>query len=100
MMYLICPYGLQKKFQKSASLLKTKRQQARDKKRDPLTPEEIDQGHSAILGLCAFVDTHPYHVPAFLPDVLVILTTHLHDPQPIPVKATLDCTDTYMYTVF
>lgn len=46
----------------------------------------IVKRHAGILGLCAFVDAHPYEVPEFLPDVLVLLGDHLNDPQPIPVK--------------
>lgn len=72
-------------FQKTASTFKKNRQMARDGKRGPMTPEEIDKAHSAILGLGSFVACYPYHVPAFLPEILVVLTTHLHDPQPIPV---------------
>lgn len=45
----------------------------------------IVKRHAGILGLCAFVDAHPYEVPEFLPDVLVLLGDHLNDPQPIPV---------------
>lgn len=71
----------QSKFKKSAASFAKKRRQ-----RVARSPEEVDAAHSAILGLCAFVDTHPYHVPQYLPDVLVILTTHLNDPQPIPVS--------------
>lgn len=71
----------QSKFKKSAATFAKKRRQ-----KAALRPEEIDTAHSAVLGLCAFVDTHPYHVPKYLPDVLVILTTHLNDPQPIPVS--------------
>ncbi|XP_035710341.1 proteasome activator complex subunit 4A isoform X3 [Folsomia candida] len=78
------PMELLKSFQKTTQTFKRNRQRAKDGKRAALIPEEIDTAHSAILGLCAFVDTHPYHVPAFLPDILVVLTTHLHDPQPIP----------------
>ncbi|KAG8223216.1 hypothetical protein J437_LFUL003567 [Ladona fulva] len=40
--------------------------------------------HSGILGLCAFVNAHPYEVPEFLPDIFLILGNHLNDPQPIP----------------
>ncbi|XP_046402715.1 proteasome activator complex subunit 4A-like [Ischnura elegans] len=40
--------------------------------------------HSGILGLCAFVNAHPYDVPEFLPDIFLILGDHLSDPQPIP----------------
>ena len=45
--------------------------------------------HAAILGLCAFVNANPYTVPDDLPDVLMILSEHLHDPQPIPVSVTV-----------
>jgi len=78
------PMELLKSFQKSTMTFKRNRQNAKDGKRNALTPEEVDEAHASILGLCAFVDTHPYHVPSFLPDILVVLTTHLHDPQPIP----------------
>jgi len=40
--------------------------------------------HSGILGLCAFVEAFPYDVPSFLPPILMELSTHLNDPQPIP----------------
>ena len=39
--------------------------------------------HSAVLGLSAFVHSCPYDIPAHLPDVLMILAQHLHDPQPV-----------------
>ncbi len=42
--------------------------------------------HSVILGLCAFVNAYPYEVPEFVPDFLMILGDHLHDPEPIPVR--------------
>lgn len=45
----------------------------------------IVKRHAGILGLCAFVNAHPYDVPEFLPDILVLLGDHLNDPQPIPV---------------
>ncbi|ODM89343.1 Proteasome activator complex subunit 4 [Orchesella cincta] len=73
------PMGLLGTFNKSTASFAKKR-----RLRKPTPPEEVDSAHSAILGLCAFVDTHPYHVPKYLPDVLVTLTTHLNDPQPIP----------------
>lgn len=34
---------------------------------------------SAILGLCALVDAHPYTIPEFLPEVLMVLSDCLHD---------------------
>ena len=39
--------------------------------------------HSAVLGLSAFVHSCPYDIPPHLPDILMILAQHLHDPQPI-----------------
>ncbi|XP_018576290.1 proteasome activator complex subunit 4 [Anoplophora glabripennis] len=40
--------------------------------------------HAGVLGLCAFINSHPYDVPDFLPDVFEQLRPHLSDPQPIP----------------
>jgi len=40
--------------------------------------------HSGILGLCAFIEAFPYDVPDFVPPILMELSTHLNDPQPIP----------------
>ena len=47
--------------------------------------------HSGILGLCAIIEAYPYDVPKFVPDILIELEKHLHDPQPIPktIKKTL-----------
>jgi len=40
--------------------------------------------HSGVLGLSAFVSSSPYDIPEHLPDILMTLADHLHDPQPIP----------------
>jgi len=40
--------------------------------------------HAGIIGLCAFVEAFPYDVPDFVPPVLMELSTHLNDSQPIP----------------
>ena len=40
--------------------------------------------HSGILGICAIVEAYPYDVPKIVPDILIELEKHLHDPQPIP----------------
>jgi len=40
--------------------------------------------HSGVLGLGAAVAASPYDIPQFLPDILMLLADHLHDPQPIP----------------
>ena len=39
--------------------------------------------HSGVLGLSAFVQSCPYDIPPHLPDILMILAEHLHDPQPV-----------------
>lgn len=54
-------------------------------KKKKKTAEEVVSKHSGILGLCAFVNAFPYDVPEFVPDILMVLSDHLHDPQPIPV---------------
>ena len=46
--------------------------------------------HSGIMGLCAIVEAYPYDVPEMVPDILIELEKHLHDPQPIP-KTIKDC---------
>ena len=48
----------------------------------------VRRRHSGVIGLCAFVNAFPYDVPEFVPDVLMHLSGHLHDPQPIPVSGT------------
>ena len=52
---------------------------------------KLSQYHSGVLGLCSFVNAYPYDVPHFVPDILMELERHLHDPQPIPktIKSTL-----------
>ncbi|XP_074596123.1 proteasome activator complex subunit 4A-like [Brevipalpus obovatus] len=46
--------------------------------------EKLVRKHAGVLGLCSIVKAFPYDVPDFLPNVLMILVDHLHDPQPIP----------------
>lgn len=47
--------------------------------------------HCGVLGLAALVEACPYTVPDWLPDIVDELSTHLHDPAPIPstVKKTM-----------
>ena len=56
------------------------------KKKQKSSTEDIVSKHSGVLGLCAFVNAFPYDVPEFVPDILMVLSDHLHDPQPIPVS--------------
>ena len=58
---------------------------SRGSKKKKKTAEEVIVKHSGIVGLCAFVNAFPYDVPDFVPDILMLLSDHLHDPQPIPV---------------
>lgn len=39
--------------------------------------------HAGILGLCAYVIASPYAVAEHTPDILIILSGHVNDPQPI-----------------
>lgn len=42
--------------------------------------------HAGVLGMCAFVSSHPYDVPDFLSEIFQQLGNHLNDPLPIPVS--------------
>lgn len=39
--------------------------------------------HAGVLGLCAYIIASPYSIGEHEPDVLVILSGHINDPQPI-----------------
>ena len=47
--------------------------------------EKLIQRHAGVLGLSAYVQAYPYDVPEFMPDILMDLSGHLNDPQPIQV---------------
>lgn len=49
-----------------------------------LDKAELAAYHSGVLGLSALVEAYPYDVPEFVPEILVELEKHLHDPLPIP----------------
>ena len=67
----------------------------RRKKQEPTPEDEAKRQkatykrHVGVLGLGAFISAFPYDVPEFMPEVLMILSDHLHDPQPIPVSSLL-----------
>lgn len=63
-------------------------------------PEEIVSKHSGVLGLCSFVNAFPYDVPEFVPDILMVLSDHLHDPQPIPVFIAKKCSIFWISPLF
>jgi proteasome activator subunit 4 len=50
-----------------------------------IDPKLMQIKHSGILGLCACSNAYPYKVPYFTPDIIIFLTEHLNDPQPIPL---------------
>ena len=41
--------------------------------------------HGGVLGLSSLTLLNPYEIPEWLPDLLVSLATHIHDPMPIRV---------------
>ncbi|KAL1501106.1 hypothetical protein ABEB36_006493 [Hypothenemus hampei] len=72
-------------------LLTMFRQKARTKiKKAESIGENSDMGknlilrHAGVLGLCSFINAHPYDVPEYFPTVFAALGSHLSDPQPIP----------------
>ncbi|CAH1108407.1 unnamed protein product [Psylliodes chrysocephalus] len=62
---------------------KQKARYRRSKKEDS-SNINIKVKHAAVLGLCAFIESHPYDVPDDLPEIFQHLRPHLSDPQPIP----------------
>ncbi|XP_033120997.1 proteasome activator complex subunit 4-like [Anneissia japonica] len=76
---------LQKDFEK---MCKTKLPAKRLRLQDPQFNAEafyssIIQRHAGVLGLSACIQSCPYDVPVWMPQILMDLTDHLHDPQPI-----------------
>lgn len=56
-------------------------------RRLPMTGDEIRRRHGAVLGLSSMVVSSPYHVPEWMPSVLVALSGCMHDPPPISTGA-------------
>lgn len=58
---------------------------------DAMPLEALIKRHAGVLGLSAFVEAYPYDVPEFMPQILMDLSNHVNDPQPIQmtVKKTL-----------
>ena len=52
--------------------------------------EKLIKRHAGVLGLSACVQAYPYDVPDFIPQVLMDLSIHVNDPQPIQVVCMLD----------
>ncbi|KAH0590354.1 hypothetical protein H2248_000511 [Termitomyces sp. 'cryptogamus'] len=52
-------------------------------RRDPSYPESLRSLHSAILGLCALIESLPYSVEPWIPSLTEVLAPHATDPPPI-----------------
>lgn len=59
----------------------------RFKKRNPSTIE-MTKKHGFVLGLKAFVMSHPYDIPQWMPEVLVAMLPAANDPPPIKTTVT------------
>ncbi|XP_058809543.1 proteasome activator complex subunit 4-like isoform X2 [Phymastichus coffea] len=48
--------------------------------------------HAGVLGMCAFVQAHPYDIPKHIPPIFECLSFNLNDPEPIPatIRKTLN----------
>ena len=55
------------------------------KKLDSIPTHNLIQRHAGVLGLSAYVEAYPYDVPEFMPQILMDLSEHVNDPQPIQV---------------
>ncbi|KAF7339947.1 hypothetical protein MVEN_01912400 [Mycena venus] len=52
-------------------------------RRDPTYAESLRSLHSAILGLCALIESFPYSVEPWMPALTEVLAAHATDPPPI-----------------
>ncbi|KAG6828605.1 hypothetical protein H0H92_007300 [Tricholoma furcatifolium] len=52
-------------------------------RRDPSYAESLRSLHSAILGLCALIESLPYSVEPWIPSLTEVLAPHATDPPPI-----------------
>nr|XP_019938778.1 PREDICTED: proteasome activator complex subunit 4B-like [Paralichthys olivaceus] len=71
--------------------LQTLSQTRLPKARGELASTDLVRRHAGVLGLSACILSSPYDVPDWMPQVLMDLSDHLNDPQPIEmtVKKTL-----------
>lgn len=53
------------------------------KKIESIPTQNLIQRHAGVLGLSAYVQAYPYDVPEFMPQILMDLSAHVNDPQPI-----------------
>ncbi|XP_012728945.2 proteasome activator complex subunit 4B isoform X1 [Fundulus heteroclitus] len=71
--------------------LQTLSQTPLPKARGELASTDLVRRHAGVLGLSACILSSPYDVPQWMPQILMDLSDHLNDPQPIEmtVKKTL-----------
>uniref|UniRef100_A0A669B5V1 Proteasome activator Blm10 mid region domain-containing protein n=1 Tax=Oreochromis niloticus TaxID=8128 RepID=A0A669B5V1_ORENI len=71
--------------------LQTLSQTCLPKARGELASTDLVRRHAGVLGLSACILSSPYDVPDWMPQILMDLSSHLNDPQPIEmtVKKTL-----------
>uniref|UniRef100_A0A3P9IVH1 Proteasome activator complex subunit 4 C-terminal domain-containing protein n=1 Tax=Oryzias latipes TaxID=8090 RepID=A0A3P9IVH1_ORYLA len=71
--------------------LQTLSQTCVPKARGELASTDLVRRHAGVLGLSACILSSPYDVPQWMPQILMELSDHLNDPQPIEmtVKKTL-----------
>lgn len=48
--------------------------------------QNLAKKHGGVLGLCSYVNAHPYDVPFFLPSVISFLCKFVNEPEPISVS--------------
>jgi len=53
---------------------------------------DLVQRHAGVLGLSACILSSPYDVPTWMPQILMDLSAHLTDTQPIEVQLPLSFT--------
>lgn len=52
---------------------------------------DLVKRHAGVLGLSACILSSPYDVPTWMPQLLMDLSAHLNDPQPIEVETLSLC---------
>lgn len=57
-----------------------------DNRKKNLNCDALRIRHAAIIGMCAYVQAHPYDIPKYLPPIFEDLSPHMNDPEPIPVS--------------
>ncbi|TNN73911.1 Proteasome activator complex subunit 4B [Liparis tanakae] len=63
--------------------LQTLSQTRLPKAREELASTDLVRRHAGVLGLSACILSSPYDVPDWMPQILMALSNHLNDPQPI-----------------